>query len=99
MVCIYWYGDCVYNLSDNTMGSLISKFEYDANGNATYVGLSNTFCRDEDALWLIQKMTYDSNDNVLTISYAEGSNEYNKSWSSRANYTYTPTVETLMSNR
>jgi hypothetical protein len=64
------------------------KIEYDANGNAIYVGFTNPPGDSSKAMWAIQKLTYDANNNPTDIKWASGSVSYIFIWNNRASYTY-----------
>ncbi len=69
-------------------GDMISKIAYDANNNPEYMGQATPGTSVSEVGWQIKKFTYDVNQNVTDIQFAEGSNLYNRVWDSRASYSY-----------
>jgi hypothetical protein len=62
--------------------------EVDGSDKIIYVGFSDPGVAYSAAKWLIFKLTYDVNDNLIRKSYADGSRNYNKEWDERATYSY-----------
>lgn len=65
-----------------------SAFEYDSNDNPIYIGYALPGTAKSEYKWLILKLTYDTNENVIDIEFASGTNLFNNSWDNRTNYTY-----------
>ena len=69
-------------------------FEYRAEyvgGNITYEGWAEptSFVTNESALvWQIIKHSYDASNNLTKSSWANYSDEFNKSWTARGDYSY-----------
>ena len=67
---------------------LIQQIDYDGNGNPEYIGKAQPGTLSANSLWQIKKLTYDANQNVTSIGFAEGGNTYTHIWNDRATYTY-----------
>lgn len=65
-----------------------TKVEYDANQNELYIGQAAPGSATDASCWQIRKMTYDANQNVTQVDFAEGKNDYAYAWDSRAGYSY-----------
>jgi hypothetical protein len=65
-------------------------YEYDSDDNLVYLGKakpgnnSNT----DKSIWQIRKYTYDANDNVTSMLWADGNVLYDNIWDNRASLTY-----------
>lgn len=70
------------------------KSAYDANNNAIYVGKAYPGALTSQEKWQIYKMEYDANNNMTSLRWAKrsdkpvASDEFDKVWTERANYTY-----------
>lgn len=62
--------------------------EVDANNNVIYVGRCFPGAADGDLKWQIYKMSYDANNNMEKLRWANGNDEMDKSWTLRATYNY-----------
>ncbi len=62
--------------------------DYTTGTNPIYIGRSRPGALKSATDWQIRKLTYDSNNNVTDIKFADGTNDYNKIWDNRASYTY-----------
>jgi len=56
--------------------------------NAEYVGKALPGTATNAPKWQIMKLTYDANDNVTDVKYANGTNTFTLIWDSRATYSY-----------
>lgn len=63
------------------------RIENDESGFAIYVGEAEPGVAEGTAGWRIKKLTY-TNGFVTAINWAEGTNAFDKTWSSRATYNY-----------
>ena len=61
---------------------------YDANQNIEYFGKANIGTLTSDALWQIKKLSYDSNQNITTVEWADGDIAFNNVWDDRASLSY-----------
>ena len=61
---------------------------YDASNNAEYVGEAPPGTSQGTARWRIKKITYDASNNATDVQWASGTNEFDKEWDKRENYTY-----------
>jgi hypothetical protein len=62
--------------------------ERDGQGNPIYLGEAIPGTAITDELWQIRKLTFDGQNNVTAIEFAEGSPGFNYIWSDRGDYTY-----------
>jgi len=66
----------------------ITLFDYAGGTNIVYFGKAAPGSATSDASWFIKKITYDANDNILTIKIANDTASFDKIWDSRTTYTY-----------
>lgn len=64
------------------------KIERDGQGNPKYLGFTNPGVLESETGWQICFLTFDGQNNVTDLQYADGSTEYNFVWDDRATYTY-----------
>jgi len=69
-------------------GLYTTAIEYDASGNAVYVGEAVAGTLQSQALWRIKKITYDASNNATDVKWADGVTTLTKEWDERASYTY-----------
>lgn len=62
--------------------------DYDINGNLIYLGRASIASATSSALWQLRKLTYDVNGNLVSITWADGDQNYNNVWDNRASYSY-----------
>lgn len=62
--------------------------DYSAGVNPVYIGKSARGTPTSVARWQIKKVTYDANDNVTSIKWADKSNAFEKVWDDRASYDF-----------
>jgi len=62
--------------------------ENNANGQPVYIGKTTPGRGKDEAYWQIQKITYDANNYVTDIQWADGTAEFTKVWDDRDGYTY-----------
>ncbi len=82
-------------LKTDANGNVISEsYQGDMKFRGTYVadqiiykGLARPDASESALVWQISKMTYSGTD-LTEINWAEGSSEFNYSWTDRATYTY-----------
>jgi len=76
-----------YFLSTDQFATRIS---YDAQDRQEYIGECDAKNQNKflSAVWRIKKIIYDANNNILAITWADGTMEFDKVWSDRATYTY-----------
>lgn len=68
--------------------SLNLKIDYDGNSNPIYIGIAAPGTLTSAAFWQIRKLTFDGNNNVTTIQYANGSPLFDQVWDDRTSITY-----------
>ena len=68
--------------------STSTAIEYDASGNAIYIGKAGPGATKAQELWQIKKLTYDASGNCTDIQFASGSLAFDKIWNSRTGYNY-----------
>jgi len=70
-----------------TSADVMTLVEYSGN-NPLYIGRANPGTADGTAAWQIKKLTFDANNNITAMEFADGTNDYLKIWSDRAGYSY-----------
>ena len=65
-----------------------TRIEYDANKNPVYVGDVAPGVKTNEIGWRIEKLTYDANNNVTAVEWAQGSDKFIYVWEERAEYNY-----------
>lgn len=76
-------------LSRLNSNNLSIRIEYDGNSNPIYIGIAAPGTLDGASYWQLRKLTFDGNNNVTAIQYADGNSSFNKIWDSRSDGTYT----------
>lgn len=61
---------------------------YDGSGRQLYVGIAKAGTADADGKWQIYKIGYDVNSRMTRRRYADGTDDFIKSWTLRTGYTY-----------
>lgn len=64
------------------------KQQVDANNNVIYIGRAYPGASIDSEVWSIIKMSYDSNNNMTTLRYAGGTDDFKWAWSNRTNLNY-----------
>jgi hypothetical protein len=64
------------------------KIEYDGSNNAIYIGSARPGTSVDSLLWSVYKLTYDVSNNMTDKRFADGTDDFTKSWTLRATYTY-----------
>ena len=64
-----------------------TEIDYNGGTNATYIGTAPPGTAVTAAAWTISLLTYDSNNNVLSVAYANAGTATNI-WNNRTSYTY-----------
>jgi hypothetical protein len=72
--------------SSNALEALELVAENDANGNPLYIGQAKPGSATSAAVWRIKAFTYDGNEAVLTIKFANSSRNFAFVWDDRADY-------------
>lgn len=67
--------------------SYLQRFDYDANGNAIYLGRADIGSLSSEAKWQIKRLSY-SGSNVTIIEFASSTDAFNQAWDSRTSLTY-----------
>ena len=68
---------------------VITRIDYDGGCKAVYVGEAMPGTATSNAKWRIKKLTYDSNDSVLTILWAsKEAISFTVEWDERTNLSY-----------
>lgn len=71
-------GPFIYGATNYTM-----RFDYDANGNQIYLGWAQTGTATSDAFWRIAKQTFNASNQMLSITWPNGSTGFGAIWDSR----------------
>lgn len=80
-----------YGIQDMSLEKgLQVQMDYSGGINAIYVGWSTPGALTSAATWRIIKMTYDVNNNVTQVQFADQVNTFTKIFDNRAAYDYTP---------
>jgi YD repeat-containing protein len=69
-------------------GNLSQALAYDSNGKLIYQGLAKPGSSKSAAVWQIRKFTYDADQNLTDIQWADGDLEFNNIWDDRATLSY-----------
>lgn len=64
-----------------------TELDYNGGTNVTYVGTANPGTPLSFPGWTIKYLTYDINNNILTVTYANKGSSFNI-WNNRTSYTY-----------
>ena len=65
------------------------RIEYDDKQNAIYIAEAPAGTGESDNNWRIKKLTYDANNNVVEMNWAnKESISFTVNWTARASYTY-----------
>ena len=65
------------------------QIEYDGSNNPIYLGFAAPGSLTTEAKWQIRFLTFDVNNNITTVSYANGTPNFDKKWSLRTtDYVY-----------
>lgn len=72
----------------NTGNRYTTAFDYDIANNPIYIGMAAQGSSKASAVWLVRNLTFDSNNNVTNILYANGSQAFNQIWNNRASLSY-----------
>ena len=57
-------------------------------GGPTYQGFAKAGSKENDEVWMIVKFHFDGSNNMVKKTFAEGSDNFDKSWANRASYEY-----------
>jgi len=79
-------GQTLQRLNANNMSLRI---EYDGSSNPIYIGIAAPGTLDGASYWQLRKLTFDGNNNVTSIKYADGDSSFDNIWDSRSDGTYT----------
>ena len=74
-----------YPFAVNDMMALL---DYVSGPNPIYIGRASPGTGITAAAWQVQKVTYDSDDNVTAVQFAGGVNDYNQVWNDRTTLSY-----------
>jgi len=74
----------------NILGNTSKRIAYDVNNNPEFIGETTPGSGGNTSglVWQIRKITYDINQNPITIFFANGTEAFDKAWDSRAGYSY-----------
>ena len=83
-----------YEVIPDSMLDESFRADYQGGANMIYKGFARPGASESEAIWQIAKLSYDGNDNVLTIKWplttvGVSSNDYQFVWADRTTYTYT----------
>ena len=78
------------NLQRLNASNLNIQIEYDGSNNPIYLGFAAPGSLITEEKWQIRYLTFDVNNNVTSMSYADGTPNFDKKWSKRdTDYVYT----------
>src|SRR4030042_3803701 len=63
--------------------TLTLALDYDSGGNLNYIGNATKGSAKSDAVWQIKKVTFDSDDNLTDIQWADSDDNFDNVWNSR----------------
>ena len=66
----------------------MQQMDYVGGTNLVYLGMADPGTSTSAAKWRIQQFTYDANNNVTSITCANGSDNFDQVWANRASLTY-----------
>ena len=64
------------------------KIERDGQGNPIYLGIARPGTATSSAYWQVRKLTFDGQNNVTDMQYANGSSDFNVAWDDRGSLGY-----------
>lgn len=67
----------------NDLTPYLRKYDYLSGMVPIYVGISDPGSADTDAFWQVRKFAYDTNNNVLTVMFMNGSVRFDQIWANR----------------
>ena len=67
---------------------LHKKLDYQGGSNPIYEGEAIPGTSPATARWRIKKLTYSGGNPVIPVAWANGTDAFDKIWTSRATYTY-----------
>ncbi|MBU2346626.1 MAG: hypothetical protein KJ888_20745 [Gammaproteobacteria bacterium] len=76
------------NIQRINASNMSIKIEYDANDNPIYLGFASPGTAITTALWQIRKLTFDANNNITSMAYANGSPNFDSIWNARDELDY-----------
>ena len=76
------------DLSSTPGAQLITQISYNATQDIEYVGYAAPGSATNEKVWKIINITYNVNDNIESVIFAEGTRKFDKEWDNRADYTY-----------
>ena len=62
--------------------------DYDATGNLIYFGRAEKGALQSAAVWAINRLDYDVNDNLISILWADGNGSFDNVWNNRTVLSY-----------
>ena len=65
-----------------------TRLDYQGGNNVIYAGYAQPGSSESDPVWQIRRMTYDANDNLTNVDFADGTASFDKIWNNRTGYTY-----------
>jgi len=71
-----------------TDSQYITEIDYVSGTNPIYLGNATPGSATSASAWQIRKLTYDGNNNVVSILFAGGTSAYTAIWDNRASLTY-----------
>jgi hypothetical protein len=71
------------NLQRHNATNMALQIEYDGQSNPIYIGLASPGTLTSETNWQIRKLTFDGQNNVTAIEYADGTPSFTKEWDER----------------
>lgn len=68
--------------------NLTMQLDYNSGTNPIYIGVASPGTATSSALWKIIKLTFDGNNNVTAIQYANGTPNFDQIWDNRSSLSY-----------
>lgn len=76
------------NLQRTNASNLTIQIDYSGGTNPSYFGIAAPGTLTSQALWQIRLLTFDGNNNLTSMQYANGSPSFNQIWDNRAGLSY-----------
>lgn len=76
------------NLQRLNASNLAIQIERDGSGNPIYLGMSTPGTATSDAKWQIRKLTFNGQNEVTAMQYANGSPNFDQIYNNRASLSY-----------
>lgn len=76
------------SLQRQNASNLALQLDYDGGTNPVYLGIAAPGSATSASTWQVRKLTFDGNNNITKMEYADGSPEFDQVWDDRASLSY-----------